>query len=131
LRKLSSAEEEEIASAGEVSRMSVSWFRFGTNALFGAVSLEVVDVTHRGSPPFPTSRCEVHPLGRAGAATPSKFCDSAVASTPTERSKAAVPRSCPPSSRTSVALRVPPQESPGSATNVKFLSTAAPGAIAP
>src|SRR5262245_20932161 len=70
VRKVSSAEPELIANVGETRTSSETVAPSAPRAEFGAVSLDADDVTQR----LPVPVCElVHPLGRAGAATPSKF----------------------------------------------------------
>src|SRR6188474_2418392 len=70
LRKLNDPPPAAIAIAGEISSVLPTAAGSGANALFGAVSGVVVDVTQATSAPVAAL---VHPVGRAGAVTPSKF----------------------------------------------------------
>src|SRR6187455_3641940 len=70
LRKLNDPPPAAIVNAGEISSVLPTAAGSGANALFGAVSDVVVDVTQGTSAPV---AAVVHPPGRAGAVTPSKF----------------------------------------------------------
>ena len=70
LRKLNDPPPAAIVNAGEISSVLPTAAGSGANALFGAVSDVVVDVTQATSAPVAAL---VHPVGSAGAVTPSKF----------------------------------------------------------
>src|ERR1044072_1692470 len=56
----------------------------GAKAALGALNGFVVEVTHAGSAPEPV---DVHPAGKAGAVTPSKFSDRGAPGVPAPRRK--------------------------------------------
>src|SRR6188768_318387 len=70
LRKLNDPPPAAIINAGEISSVLPTAAGSGANALFGAVSGVVVDVTQGTSAPV---AAVVHPAGSAGAVTLSKF----------------------------------------------------------
>ena len=71
MRKVICALAELIERFGESSRLSVTTFGSSINAVFGAVSGVVVDVTQSGAAPI--ALLATQPAGRAGAVTESKF----------------------------------------------------------
>src|SRR2546423_8313559 len=98
---------------GESSRRSLTVLGSVTKALFGAVSLEVVEVTHGEA--LPVATVEVQPGGKAGAVTLSKFSENVTLGTPSGKVKVTVPRLVAPSCNWSVAVSVLPQASAASA----------------
>src|SRR4051812_11832459 len=70
LRKLSDSPPAGTANDGVISSVLPTAAGSGANASFGAVSGDVVDVTHADSAPV---AAVVQPAGNAGAVTLSKF----------------------------------------------------------
>src|SRR5258705_5712769 len=120
---VSLAVEEGMAMLGESRSLSLTMVGSSTEALFGLVSLDVLEVVQRGAEPWALAATQ--PEGRAGAVMPSKFSEK-IACRPSEKVKVKVPRSVLPSWSCRVAVSVSPQERPGSAVNVKGWATAGP-----
>ena len=77
MRKVICAEAELIEILGVSNSLSVTTFGSLINAVLGAVSGVVVDVSQSGA--APTALLATQPAGNAGAVTPSKFSFNTVA----------------------------------------------------
>src|SRR5262245_36353273 len=116
-----------MAMLGESSRTSLTAPGSVAKALFGGVSLEVVEVTHAGALPLAT--VDVQPAGKAGAVTPSKFSEKATLGAPSGKVNGMAPRLVVPSCKLSVAVSEPPQLSAGFTVKVKDRVAPAPPAV--
>src|SRR6266478_2423508 len=103
---------------GEISELSVTKPESGAKAELGGVSACAIEVAQAVPPPMIEP---VHPEGRVGAATPSKFSENATTGTvaPSLRINVAAPRFRVPSASSRTGVIVPPQSPLAVKTNVR------------